>query len=142
MTRLSVVDAQRCVGCELCMFACARRQNDVGIASSCIGVQSAGGMVNGFTIIVCRACDDPPCAKSCPVDALSIRKGGGVILRKEKCIGCKTCVGNCILGAIFWDSEIEKPMICIHCGICVKYCPHGVLALEQKTEETQPNVEE
>ncbi|HME55149.1 MAG TPA: 4Fe-4S binding protein [Candidatus Lokiarchaeia archaeon] len=135
MTRLEIVDSQRCVGCELCMLACARRQNDVGIASSCIGVQSAGGMVNGFTIIVCRACENPPCARSCPVDALSLRKGGGVILNKAKCIGCKTCVGNCILGAIFWDSDIDKPMICIHCGICAKYCPHGVLALNKMTEE-------
>ncbi len=135
LTRLSVVDAQRCVGCDLCMLACSRRQNDVGLESSCIGVQSAGGMEHGFTVIVCRACDDPPCAKACPVDALVVRKGGGVILKKDKCIGCKTCVANCILKAIFWDDEQQKPLVCIHCGLCVKYCPHGVLALEQKQEE-------
>jgi formate hydrogenlyase subunit 6/NADH:ubiquinone oxidoreductase subunit I len=23
-------------------------------------------------------------------------------------------------------------MICIHCGFCVKFCPHGVLGLEEK----------
>jgi ferredoxin len=27
-----------------------------------------------------------------------------------------------------WDHEINKPMICIHCGYCASYCPHGVLA--------------
>jgi ferredoxin len=25
-------------------------------------------------------------------------------------------------------------MICIHCGICAKYCPHGVLELNKKKE--------
>ncbi len=67
-----------------------------------------------------------------PVDALVVRKGGGVVLKKDQCIGCKTCVANCILKAIFWDDEANKPMICVHCGICAKYCPHGVLVLEKK----------
>jgi ferredoxin len=32
-----------------------------------------------------------------------------------------------LIGAVFWDEEINKPMICIHCGYCTKFCPHGVL---------------
>jgi len=132
MTRLAVRDVQLCVGCDLCMFACARRQNDVGNQSSCIGIKSAGGMEYGFTVVVCRACTDPPCMHVCPVGALTLRKGGGVILNKTKCIGCKNCVNGCILGAAFWDSQNNKPLICIHCGICVKYCPHNVLELENR----------
>ncbi|MGA1865611.1 MAG: 4Fe-4S dicluster domain-containing protein [bacterium] len=27
---------------------------------------------------------------------------------------------------------MNKPMICIHCGYCVKFCPHGVLGLDKK----------
>ena len=53
-------------------------------------------------------------------------------MNRTKCIGCKTCINNCILGAIFWDNSQNKPLICIHCGICVKYCPHNVLELEDK----------
>jgi ferredoxin len=26
-------------------------------------------------------------------------------------------------------SYINKPMICIHCGYCAQFCPHGVLKL-------------
>ena len=136
MSRLAVIDVQLCVGCQLCMMACVRRQNEVGLASSCIGIRSAGGMEHGFTVVVCRACADPPCARSCPVDALRVRKGGGVLLDKKKCIGCKTCVQNCILGAIFWDPDQGKPMICIHCGQCVPFCPYGVLGMEKKTKVT------
>jgi ferredoxin len=67
--RLSVIDVDRCVGCQSCMFACARRLGEGGLASACIGVRSAGGIRRGF-VVVCRACPDPPCARVCPTDAL------------------------------------------------------------------------
>jgi len=130
--RLEVVDADRCVGCQSCMFACARRQGEAGLAETCIGVRSVGGMERGFVVIVCRACEDPPCARVCPTGALITRAGGGVQLDTTKCIGCERCRDACILGAVFWDDEINKPMICIHCGYCVKFCPHGVLRLKKK----------
>lgn len=114
------------------MFACVRRQNETGLAQACLEVRSIGGMKRGFTIVVCRACDNPPCAKVCPTGALELRKGGGVRLSMEKCIGCGHCVDACLIGAVFWDEEINKPMICIHCGYCVRYCPHGVLAKQEK----------
>ncbi|MGE5592461.1 MAG: 4Fe-4S binding protein, partial [Betaproteobacteria bacterium] len=31
--RLSVVDTERCIGCQSCMFACARRLGEAGLAS-------------------------------------------------------------------------------------------------------------
>lgn len=130
--RLAVLDTEKCVGCQNCMFACSRRHNEAGLAKTCIGVRSAGGMEKGFTVIVCRACDDPPCARVCPTGALHLRDGGGVILDTENCIGCGKCLDSCLIGAIFWDDEIGKPMICIHCGFCAKYCPHGVLGLDRR----------
>jgi ferredoxin len=47
------------------------------------------------------------------------------------CIGCGNCVEACDIGAVMWDSELEKPVICTHCGYCVGFCPHGVIALEE-----------
>lgn len=132
--RLIVMDAERCVGCQICMFTCSLRQNEPGLAKTCIGVKSAGGMERGFVVVVCRACEDPPCLNVCPTNALRPRKGGGVRLDEEKCIGCGYCQNACIVDAVFWDTEINKPMICIHCGICAKYCPHGVIALDKKKE--------
>ena len=132
MMRLVVLDAERCMGCQSCMFACGRRQDDIGLAETCIGVRSVGGMERGFIVVVCRACDDPPCVKVCPTDALQRRTNGGVRFESSKCIGCGHCRDACLIGAIFWNDEINKPMICIHCGYCVKYCPHGVLRLEDK----------
>lgn len=132
--RLGVLDVERCVGCQLCMFACARRYRVGGLERSAITVRSIGGVERGFTVVVCRACKDPPCARVCPEGALSIRDGGGVILIPKRCTGCGMCREACIIGAVLWDSEREKPIICVHCGICVNFCPHGVLALEEVEE--------
>jgi len=129
--KLKVIDSQRCVGCQLCMFACSRRNGIGGLSNSCIGVKSAGGMSKGFTVIVCRSCKNPPCARACPVDALEMRPEGGVRLKAEKCIGCGNCRNACILKAVFWNNETQKPLICVQCGICAKYCPHGVLELRK-----------
>ena len=129
--RLVVRDVDRCVGCQLCMYACNRRFGDAGVGKAAIHVRSAGGIERGFVVIVCRACPDPSCSKVCPVGALAVRKGGGVLLDSSKCIGCGLCVAACPLGAIFWDDEENKPIICVYCGYCVNYCPHGVLAMEE-----------
>lgn len=129
-TRLAIIDSERCVGCQLCMFACSRRFGDGGLARSAILVRSVGGIERGLTVIVCRACRDPPCARVCPTGALGLRRGGGVILDQSKCIGCGYCVKACDIGAVFWDDEAGKPIICVHCGYCVRYCPHGVIGVE------------
>jgi Fe-S-cluster-containing dehydrogenase component len=90
-------------------------------------------MEHGFVIVVCRACDDPPCAKVCPTGALGVQKHGGVRLNEALCIGCGNCRQECIVGAVFWNDKINKPMICIHCGYCVKFCPHKVLGIQKKS---------
>lgn len=100
------------------------------MSKSAIHVTSAGGFERGFVVIVCRACADPPCAKVCPTNALERRDGGGVALRMDKCIGCQNCVRECDIGAIFWDEETSKPVICVYCGYCADFCPYRVLELE------------
>jgi len=129
MTRLDVLDSERCVGCQCCEFACARRIDVVRLSLACISVRSAGGISRGFRVIVCRACEVPACAKVCPQDALKLRPGGGVTLIPERCTGCGHCRQACIIGAIHWDDRVNKPLICVHCGRCARHCPYGVLGL-------------
>lgn len=126
-----VKDSDKCVGCLLCMFACARAHRAVGLESSCIRVRSQGGISRGFSVFVCRGCEDPPCARACPEEALLERRGGGVVLRSDKCTGCGYCVRACILDAIGWKAEVNKPVVCIQCAECVKICPYQVLEFEK-----------
>lgn len=126
-----IADTDRCVGCQLCMFACNRRFGSGGLAKSAIRVKSAGGFERGFVVVACRACDDQPCMRVCPTDALGPRNGGGILLNAFKCIGCKLCVDACPVRAIFWDNELNKPNVCVHCGYCVQYCSLEVLTLRE-----------
>ena len=135
--RLTARDIDKCVGCQNCMFACSRRQNEPGLSKSCIAVRSVGGVERGFVVVACRACGDPPCARVCPVEALAVRRGGGVRLDAARCIGCGHCREACVLGAVFWDDETNKPMICVQCGYCVSYCPHNVLEHQEAIGDAQ-----
>lgn len=132
--RISVIDVDRCVGCQLCMFACTRRTGNGGLGESRIGVHSAGGMRKGFVVIVCRACAHPPCAAACPTQALVPRPGGGVVFHADLCIGCGKCKDACPFGAIFWNDKRNRPLVCVYCGMCSQFCPHGVLAHEELAE--------
>lgn len=128
--KLAALDVNNCIGCMECMFACSRRVGRIGLDKSAIRVRSAGGIERGFVIVVCRACENPPCAKVCPTGALKERKeGGGVVLDETKCIGCGFCVQSCIVGAMFWDDERDKPIVCKYCGECAKYCVHNAIGL-------------
>ncbi|MEM2025402.1 MAG: 4Fe-4S dicluster domain-containing protein [Desulfurococcaceae archaeon] len=130
-SRISVIDVEKCIGCYSCMFACSRlRRGEVGLSKSAIQVRSAGGIERGFVVVVCRACVDPPCAKSCPTGALKPRPGGGVVLDESACSSCRNCYEACIIKAIAWDEEDDKPITCRYCGYCAKFCPHKVIALE------------
>jgi Fe-S-cluster-containing dehydrogenase component len=129
--RLKVAHPERCIGCLGCMFACSRtRKGTVSLQDSAIKVQTQGGIEGDFRVVVCRGCENPPCARACPEGALEKKPDGRVVFHKDRCTGCGKCEKACLVGAISLGKE-KRPIKCIHCGACVDFCPHGVLTMEE-----------
>ena len=99
-----------------------------------------------------KACDQGclgygTCVKECPFDAIHV-KNGIAIVDKEKCKACGKCIAVCpkhLISLIPYDAKVEVsckntakgPVTmkacdvgCIGCGICVKNCPAGAVAVE------------
>jgi Fe-S-cluster-containing hydrogenase component 2 len=82
--------------------------------------------------VVCQQCKKPPCIEACPVGALGKTDIGTILVKEEKCNGCRLCVEGCIIGAINFDEGRGLPLICDLCGgksVCVEWCPSGALTL-------------
>ena len=130
-------EMNKCIGCFACMSVCATvNQKNHSITKSSIKIRTTGGMSSNFIAIVCLGCTEPACMEVCPGNALEKRPGGGVVLKEEQCIGCRKCEKACIMRAVNYDEETGKPIICRHCGVCVRFCPHGCLQMTQAKEDT------
>ncbi len=128
---------KRCLGCFTCMLTCAiTNRKSHSISDSAIRVKSFGGLTGEFVANKCYACTGSrACMEACPSGALSKRPGGGVLLDKTKCIGCRKCESACIVSAVFFNDDDKTPIICRHCGVCVKFCPHQCLTMEDVTND-------
>ena len=125
-------EMNKCLGCFTCMNVCSvvNRKNH-SLTKSAIKVRTTGGMTSRFIAIVCLGCEEPACMEVCPSGALEKRAGGGVLLKADKCIGCKRCESACIMRAVNFDEDTKKPIICRHCGMCATYCPHNCLQMTE-----------
>jgi len=77
-------------------------------------------------------CSQPPCKDSCPVDAISKREEGLVLIDEDLCNGCKDCIEACPLGVMQFDEERGIAQKCDLCAdrldaglqpACVDACP-------------------
>ena len=145
-----VVNIPKCVGCHSCEIACAvehslskslytaihespRPQKRVNV--ECYG--------NSNLPLQCRHCEDAPCVRVCPTNALYKENMEEVVfVEQNRCIGCKWCVLACPFGVITLSPEDKAVIKCDLCNeraregeqpACVEGCPTG--ALEVSTVE-------
>ncbi|WP_337261974.1 MULTISPECIES: electron transport protein HydN [unclassified Serratia (in: enterobacteria)] len=112
MNRFIIADPKKCIGCRTCEIACvvAHSENQDVTAINAANFAPRLHVIKGVnvsTAVLCRQCEDAPCANVCPNGAIR-RTNGMVLVMQERCIGCKTCVVACPYGAM---EVITRPVI-------------------------------
>lgn len=147
--RFIIADANKCIGCKTCELACVMSHSD-GKDIILNNFQPRLKVITGMTVtvpVMCRQCDNAPCANACPTNAI-IRKANSIQIIQERCIGCKTCVIACPFGAMnvvtterIKNSQTENESYqtqAIKCDLCidnptgpacVNVCPTDTLSI-------------
>ena len=132
MKQRLIVTPNLCIGCRTCELACSfTHMVDGKPGRSCI-YPLPTGKSEMWTPVVCLHCDDPACAKSCLVDAITRNEEtGAMVLDNDKCVKCMACVAACPFGCSLHDTEHDMVVKCDLCGgdpVCAKFCPTKALS--------------
>lgn len=134
-----VIDQRRCVACMACVVAC-KKENDVphGQFRTRVVEEVEGEFPTlrmELRSELCNHCDNPPCVYNCPTGASYKRAEDGlVLLKKYRCVGCKSCLAACPYDARYINHEkgfADKCTMCEHrikegkSPACVATCVGG-----------------
>ncbi len=142
------VNENRCLGCHLCEYECMFANSGLSDMFKLRGklnmfaprITVEGEDKGGIHFAVnCRHCSGTACVTGCISGALTKTDDGAVVIDREKCVGCFTCVLLCPFGAIMPDATgkaAQKCMLCTDNSFgepnCVKRCPNGAIVFEER----------
>lgn len=121
-------ELSKCSGCRKCEIACSLfHENQIWPEASRIRIFM---LVPGADFPhFCAQCEDYPCVRSCPANALSISKRTGAVLVKARlCTACGRCIDACPGRVPHMHPKEKRILICDLCGgnpQCVKVCQEG-----------------
>jgi Fe-S-cluster-containing dehydrogenase component/formate-dependent nitrite reductase membrane component NrfD len=131
-----VIDLKKCIGCHACTIACkAEHDIPVGVNRCWVKTVEKGVFPETqrlFLPVLCNQCEEAPCMKICPTNALYKRRDGIVDMHPESCIGCRACMAACPYDQLFIDPNTQTAEKCNFCAnrvenelqpACVSVCP-------------------
>ncbi|MFH1782981.1 MAG: 4Fe-4S dicluster domain-containing protein [Candidatus Omnitrophota bacterium] len=86
----------------------------------------------GQFLYICRKCEEAPCVKACPKDALEKQEDGVIKRYTMRCISCKSCSIACPFGTIPPETI---PYITSHCDECIDRTKEEPLCSRTCTEK-------
>ena len=104
--RAVTVDVNKCYACLTCVVECAYARLGLpghvpvgqSLSAARVSVEAAGDLA---VPLRCMQCEDAPCMTVCPTGALHRSSlDEPVLIDKDLCIGCKSCMLACPIGVI------------------------------------------
>ena len=99
-------------------------------------------------VLVCRKCEEAPCVKACPNDALEKQSDGSLKRYGMRCTGCKSCTLACPFGTIYPEIVPYLTSQCDWClgrldeGVpeCVITCPYNAIGFIEVEESKEKDI--
>jgi len=153
-----LIDVDKCTGCKLCIVACKDEhvgaayapwtapQPDTGQFWIDVKELERGQMPRvrmSYLPLNCQHCENAPCVKACPEDAINRRADGLVWIDPAACTGCGLCQPACPYDVIFMNGERNIAQKCTGCAHrvdagelprCAEVCPHDAIAFGDESD--------
>ena len=141
MGKIIVIDIQECMACRTCEIECALAHSKLKTLAEVmkevqprVNVEAA----QEFAVpMQCRHCEDAPCIKICPTQAIYREDPNSpVLIEQDRCIGCNFCIAVCPFGVISPSYDGRRVVKCDLCferleagqePACVASCPMRAL---------------
>jgi anaerobic carbon-monoxide dehydrogenase iron sulfur subunit len=124
--KVLVIDHEKCTGCRLCELVCSVFHTGSSNPSRSRIKVVKWESVGIYLPLTCQSCEKPFCIEVCPAKACHRDlETGTVVIDKDKCIGCKTCIIACPFGAPSFDHVDRVSIKCDYCGgepQCARFC--------------------
>ena len=132
MPRTLVIEPEKCTSCRLCELACAQRHAKAFRPSRArirLAIRVDEALYFPMT---CFQCDDAPCIRECPSEALMRDPVTKVVtVVADRCNECALCEAACPYGVIrCHDGRATKCECCAGDPECVRFCAPGALRYE------------
>ncbi len=146
-------DSQACIKCFACVVNCSvenrarlQRERGTGVEKTMMEKlphlnyltieKSESGVFPDVKSVAalkhCQHCEYPKCMDICPAEAISKEDTGAVLINRDKCVGCQSCIDACPYDVPVFDRETGKTYKCIMCNdrleaglptACAEACP-------------------
>ena len=149
-------DNEKCIQCHGCEVACKSwRGLELGVRWRRVNNIWDGRYPNiksTSVSVACMQCAEPVCVEACPEAALKKRdEDGVVVVDRNKCEGCETCLEECPFGAPQYgaDGKMQKCDLCMNdidftteVPPCVETCPTKALVFVKMTKQEKTATEQ